>query len=243
LPADAGLPGCSRAIGALRLLREVSVMRSNLTQSFMPDQRGAVLVLGLMFGVFLVGALFHLASVAHAITWRELLQDAGDSVAYESAVWNAKGMNIIVGLNILIAMVMAVLIAWRLVLAFLGAVLALAVVVCLASFLFPVFAPVCGAVPTLQTAMQTMLRLDTRVQQNVYRIINLTHVGQRTVASGMPVVSLTVSTIHLRKDYPVDFGMVMGAPLMPATALDAMGQAQDAAEKKAEGVLFPFGGK
>ena len=57
------------------------------------DVRGAILVLGILLGAMLVSIVFHVASVGQAILWRENAQDAADAVAYEAALWNARGMN------------------------------------------------------------------------------------------------------------------------------------------------------
>ncbi|HEX2673594.1 MAG TPA: hypothetical protein VHM25_22100, partial [Polyangiaceae bacterium] len=62
----------------------------NLTQ----DSRGAILIVGIVFGVLLVGALWHIAGIGDAIAWRERAQDAADAGAFENAVWNARGMNV-----------------------------------------------------------------------------------------------------------------------------------------------------
>jgi hypothetical protein len=79
-------------------------------KSLRDDTQGAILVLGVAMGLLLVGGMWHIVSVGDAILWREHLQDAADSAAFENAVWNARGMNIIAFLNILMSAVMAVLV-------------------------------------------------------------------------------------------------------------------------------------
>src|SRR5688500_6267245 len=109
------------------------------------DERGAILVLGIMVGAFLVGALFYLVGVGHAVIWREAVQAAADATAYEATAWNARGMNVVVAINIFMAIVMGILIAWRLALLFVTILVAVSAIACAISFIVPVLGPACGA--------------------------------------------------------------------------------------------------
>ncbi len=63
------------------------------------DQRGAVMVMGLMMSCFLIGALWFLIGIGDAIVFRTKMQEAPDHAGFASAVIHAKGMNFIALLN------------------------------------------------------------------------------------------------------------------------------------------------
>src|SRR4051794_33605355 len=98
----------------------------NLTQ----DSRGAILIVGIVFGVLLVGALWHIAGIGDAIAWRERAQDAADAGAFENAVWNARGMNVIVAINIVMSLVLCILVIWRTILILVTVALVVAAILC-----------------------------------------------------------------------------------------------------------------
>jgi hypothetical protein len=76
---------------------------------------GAVLVVGVFMAVFLVGMLFYVVGIADAAFERERLQDASDAMALSAAALHARGMNLIVLTNQLMAALLGVLVALRLV--------------------------------------------------------------------------------------------------------------------------------
>src|SRR5688500_18521132 len=65
------------------------------------DERGAILVLGIFMCACMVGALWYLAGIGSAIIYRERMQEGVDAVAFSGAVLHARGMNLIVLLNLL----------------------------------------------------------------------------------------------------------------------------------------------
>lgn len=77
------------------------------------DQRGVIFVPALVMGALLTGALFYVAAVGDAIVFRTELQNAADVTSFESAVWHARGMNVIAILNILMSLGLAVFAAIR----------------------------------------------------------------------------------------------------------------------------------
>lgn len=72
------------------------------------DERGAVMVLGIFMCACLVGALWYLAGIGDAIVYRERLQDAADATAFSAAVLHARGMNLIVLINLVMACILAI---------------------------------------------------------------------------------------------------------------------------------------
>jgi len=75
------------------------------------DDRGAIMVMGIFMCVFLVGALWYIAGVGEALVFRERMQEASDAVAFSTAVLEARGMNILVMLNLLMAAILMLLVA------------------------------------------------------------------------------------------------------------------------------------
>ena len=72
------------------------------------DQRGAVLVLGVFMGACMVGLLWYLAGIGDAIIHRERLQEAADAAAFSSAALHARGLNLIVLVNLIMACILGV---------------------------------------------------------------------------------------------------------------------------------------
>ncbi|HVJ92873.1 MAG TPA: hypothetical protein VM580_23895 [Labilithrix sp.] len=77
------------------------------------DDRGAVMVMGIFMCTCLVGALWYLAAIGDAILYRERLQEAADAVAFSNAVLHARGMNLIVLINLIMACVLGVRVALK----------------------------------------------------------------------------------------------------------------------------------
>ncbi len=184
------------------------------------DSRGAILVLGILLGAMLVSILFHIASVGQAILWREGTQDAADAVAYEAALWNARGMNVIVALNIFLALLIAILMFWRLVLIVVVTMLALSALSCLAMLVpgLEFLSVLCRQTPRLANVVQKMVRADERYSPRLYKAMSLIHRGQVIVSSATPIISAVRSSTHVMNDpqYDVELALGVGAQLMPS---------------------------
>src|SRR3954464_9936107 len=94
------------------------------------DRRGAILVGAVFMAVFLVGCLWYLVGIGDAAIYREKMQDGSDAVAFASAVYHARGMNIIAVLNLVMAAALAVLIAFKIAEIIAVTVAAIAAVLC-----------------------------------------------------------------------------------------------------------------
>src|SRR3954462_14263519 len=77
------------------------------------DERGAILVLGVFMCACMAGALWYLIGIGDAILYRERLQEGADAVAFSAATLDARGMNLIVLLNLLMACVLGVRVAMK----------------------------------------------------------------------------------------------------------------------------------
>lgn len=194
-------------------LRRLKELRSN--------NEGAILVLGVLMGALLVGALWNIASVGDAAIWREHLQDGADAAAFENAVWNARGMNVVVMLNILMSMVMAVLVVWRGIEIFLSALLAIIAIACIITLFFP--NPLTGAACELgvdaaegiTNALVRMAKNDEKVANDVYKIIDKLKKGQEVVSLVVPLLGVAESSASTSAAYNLPaFGL--SASLTPS---------------------------
>jgi hypothetical protein len=79
------------------------------------DNSGALSFLGLFFCIFLIAFVFYILGIARTILAQEGMQDAADAASYASAIVHARGMNLLVYINWIMAALMSVLIALRLV--------------------------------------------------------------------------------------------------------------------------------
>lgn len=82
-------------------------------QDLRGDERGAILVLGIFMCSCIVGALWYLAGIGSAIVYRERMQEAADAIAFSGAVLHARGMNLIVLINFIMAAILAIRVALR----------------------------------------------------------------------------------------------------------------------------------
>jgi hypothetical protein len=83
-------------------------MKEATMKSFKDDTRGAVMFVGVFFACFLIGSLWFMIGIGDAIVFRERAQEAADASAFGSAVIHAKGMNIIVFINLLIMVIVGI---------------------------------------------------------------------------------------------------------------------------------------
>lgn len=182
------------------------------TQRFLDDNRGAIAVMGIMIGAVLAAVLFHMMNCGFGILWREQAQDAADATAFEAAVWNARGMNTIVAINIFIATVMAVLIFWRLIIVFTIVALGLITIAC------PFQEEFCSLIEPLAQGVQSEFKADPKIAGRVYQIIGMLHDGQKVVAAAVPVMG-TLSSVLVAKKYDATFGVGFGTQLLPTVNL------------------------
>lgn len=77
------------------------------------DERGAIMVMGIFMCACLVGILWYLAGIGDAIVFRERMQEGADATAFSAAVLHARGMNLLVMINLIMACILAVRVALR----------------------------------------------------------------------------------------------------------------------------------
>ncbi|MET0389075.1 MAG: hypothetical protein ABW321_24080 [Polyangiales bacterium] len=170
------------------------------------DQRGLILIPAIaMVSVLALGTL-HITDVTMASIVRIANQTSADAEALEGAIWHAQGMNLLVTLNIIMACILAVFLAIRLVVLGLVLVTALAVI---GSFLFPGFA---GAAAALARALDSMHRVEERVAKPVMNALKTVSNTERVVAAAVPWVAAALPVSRLNGD---PFGVVLSVSMIP----------------------------
>ncbi|MBO6934821.1 MAG: hypothetical protein JJ863_07595 [Deltaproteobacteria bacterium] len=151
--------------------------------SLLADKSGAVLLMGLFMCVFLVGMLYYLVGLTDNILFREHMQDASDTGAFAAAVTNARGMNLIVLLNLIMAIVVAIVIMLRMIQLIITAAFAIAAVV-------GIFCGGCTApaVAWLKTAESTVRNITNRIEDIAQNIVSVCHTGQNAISYAWPVI-------------------------------------------------------
>lgn len=79
-------------------------------QRFKADEKGALLLTGIFMLIFLTALLYFMIGMGRTIMMREGLQDAADAAALSSAIFHAKGMDLIAFINIVMSILVGVLV-------------------------------------------------------------------------------------------------------------------------------------
>jgi hypothetical protein len=154
------------------------------------DTRGAIFLLGIGLGLVLLGVAWNVSSLGAAALWRERASDVADAAAFDAAVWHARGMNLVVMCNLLLALFMALFTFWRM----------LATVLAGLSYLcnWPIFPP-CSSVQALSGQA---VSLDERVAHNMSVLGRSLTSTQRAIASLAPVLPMARTPKTLLERYP-----------------------------------------
>jgi hypothetical protein len=140
--------------------------------SFGLDSRGAILVPAIVMGALLTGMLFYVAAAGDAIIFRTQLQDAADTTAFTSAVWHAKGMNIIAVINILMALLLCVIVLFHVL-----------EVICLVVALIP------GVGSISMTVFRTLVQLEEKVSNGIGTGLHVLKITQQGVTVVVPYIA------------------------------------------------------
>ncbi len=146
------------------------------------DTRGAAMVFGLFFAVFLLAMLWYLVGIADALHYRQHVQDAADAGAFSAAVVNARGMNLLALINMTMAAVLSVLVGLRLTetlgMVSIGICYGLSWITGGASMV---------PVPLLQSATRTVQQAADRVEKQIPNILSPLHMAGKAVSVVVPV--------------------------------------------------------
>lgn len=199
------------------------------------DTRGAILVLGLALGVVLALGVKTLLDVGSAVLDRELAQSAADAAAFESATWQARGMNMVATLNVAIALVLGVLVVWRLATFAVG----LACLLEVAASLQQPGAPR-RELPELRSFAK-LLDEDARVAGSVVLVASALRVSQTAVAAYTPVLAAHASARDTKEAFDVASGTFSASLLTSNSGKKLTGVAECAGSPTSSGRLgAPF---
>jgi hypothetical protein len=157
------------------------------TPTLLDDSRGAVMVMGVIFAALLVGILWHLVGVGDAIIYRERMQEASDSTAFESAVWHARTMNLLVVLNIIMSAILAVLVLWRTVELLLGVAIVILAILALIPFVGGAFADLAAAAARV---LDRMMVKDPEIYQKTEQWLFRVNKAEKMVSTWAPLVDI-----------------------------------------------------
>jgi hypothetical protein len=132
------------------------------------DDGGAVLVLGVFMAACVAGMLWYLAGIGDAIIYRQRMQEASDAAAFSAAVLHARGMNLIVLLNLIMACVLGVRVTLR----------AIAAGLVVAGTIVAFIPPISGFAPALfngARAMESAVRATRNPINNTIKALAKAH--------------------------------------------------------------------
>jgi hypothetical protein len=154
------------------------------SSEFENDDRGAILLIAVFFAVFAVAILYSLIGTAEAVSFREGLQDRADRTALSASIMHARAMNLIVLINIIMAAVLAILVALKLVelLAIVGMIIA-------AGLAWITFGATLAAIPPLKSLQQTMSQVYGKLKDPVYSALEVLHNVADAVKTVTPVAA------------------------------------------------------
>lgn len=182
-------------------------------RGFLDDRRGAILMAAVFMAVFLVGCLWYLVGIGDAAIYREKMTDGSDAVAFASAVYHARGMNLIAVLNLIMAAALAVLIALKIAEIISFTIAAVATVICAVPY---------GqwACPIATTTTNIYNNLHNTIIPNVQKavdaILKASSESQRWVARITPWVGAARGVIVANQYSPtVKGGAAVSVSMMP----------------------------
>lgn len=141
------------------------------------DESGAVLLMGVFMAACVAGMLWYLAGIGDAIIYRQRMQEASDAAAFSAAALHARGMNLIVLLNLIMACVLGVRVTLR----------AIQAGLFVAGTIAALIPPIAGAAPPLFSAARAMESAVRAVRNPINKTLQAlakAQEGLRLVAPG-----------------------------------------------------------
>ncbi|MBN2714378.1 MAG: hypothetical protein JXX14_00910 [Deltaproteobacteria bacterium] len=147
------------------------------------EQQGAVMVMALFMGVFLCALLYHIVGVGQSAVENQLAQDATDSLTFSAAAIKARGMNTIALINDIMAIVLSILVALKLLQMVIAVAIAAVAVAC-------VFVPaVCGAISPLGNWEHTISNMAREVENSIKPVLKGLETAAEAVNKATPVLA------------------------------------------------------
>lgn len=175
------------------------------------DESGAMMVIGLFFAFFLVGALYYLLGIGQAVMYRERLQDAADTAAFAGAVFKARAMNFIALINMIMALLLAILIV----------IYSLYLMLMALTIIFQIMCGIpwtaafgCPASAVTRAGANWVKQLYENVKGPINNMIKLGSKAGEAISVGAPFVAPVLSFARVSGTYspPASFGVSLSAP-------------------------------
>ncbi len=150
------------------------------------DTDGSMMTMSLFMALFIVGAIYYILGVGDAIIYRRIMQDAADAGSYGAAVVAAKGMNLHVLLNVVMAVTAGILLVIRTVEVLLELVLGI-----LSGLIFSLVlsAKAAALIAVLTPVENTVERIGDAVEEFVKVAHDALDVAHEAVQRGFPVLA------------------------------------------------------
>jgi hypothetical protein len=154
------------------------------TAALCKDTRGAIMVIGLLASILLLGVLWMVIRLGDAIAARDQAGAAADAIAFSTAVVHARSLNLIALLNILTAAILAVRVVLR--------VLELAIVI----LAIPTFGASLAALPPV-------LAVDEASIPGINAAVMSLGTSAQIVATSVPAMARAAATYIGRRYQPL----------------------------------------
>jgi hypothetical protein len=187
-------------------------------RSLASDRSGAVMLMAVFMAVFLTGLLWYAIGIGNAVIYRETMLDGADATAYAAAVYDARGMNIIAMINLIMAAVMAVLVAIKIVQLLVIAANAISCALCVIG----VGCPVCAVTSEWEEPIATAVNDVQKVVNEVEPALNK---ASTVVAIGMPWIA-EVRSVAMATSYgpTVHGGLTVAYAQLPGSVAQSVSQ-------------------
>jgi hypothetical protein len=182
------------------------------------DQGGATMVIGIFMAMLVVGMLYFVWGIGEAIVYRQLMQDAADSAAFGGAVIDARGMNLIALLNVVMAAAAAVETIINAMVSGLIVAAALATVVCIATY----GSSGCDEASTHAEEAGDMEDVRSDVEDDMEDIVDLASTAADAIRYAYPALALARAEEYVSVyDPPVEEGFLLPVDGLPVEEDDS----------------------
>lgn len=177
------------------------------------DNSGAIMVMGVFMAVLLVGFMYYLIGVGETIFYRERMQDAADAGAWAAAVVHARGMNAIVMINMIMAALVAVLLAIKMILFLIDLALVILGIICLNPFGGEW---ACALLAPLGDVRSTVSDIEQTVEDIVKTVVPILNKVETVIAYATPILA-EAKVIKISQAYqpPVNLGLFIPNAIPP----------------------------
>lgn len=206
-------------------------------ESLYQNTDGAIMVMGAFMAMFLVGMLYFCVGIGNTILFRERMQDASDAAAFSAAVMNARGMNLIALINIIMAALLAILVALRAV-----ELLCIAAIAIATAMAWITGGASLGAIPPLRATQTAINRAYNAAKRVVDPLLRLGHKAGVAVREGMPYVAQGKAIVITMTAYrpPAQIGFALMQMKLPTEDAPFSELCNKAAEYVAHVIEIPL---